>query len=397
MKLIKLLEWRKISLPFVAFVFNLLRLNPFRSRQIWLFGCWRGQKYDDNSKFLFEYVNKNHSNVRCIWLTHNKQFVKMIRSFGFEAYLTGSLRGAFYSLRCGVAIMTNGLDDFGKIPLVGGAKIVALWHGVGGFKKIYNENYSGYKLMLKKSLDSFFSWVYRDFSVSTSEYTLERIMEQFSVKQNSVVITGQPRNDLFQKPLDRNKIISGIQAEKYAKVVLYMPTYRISRHSGKDVVKDILNSLIACEKFKLNLVWNNVLFLVKLHPLTDFKTESVIPNIKVLKDNDVASVQHLLMVADVLVTDYSSCCVDYALLKRPIIFYVPDETDYLSYSSLNDAYFKVVREKARNEADLVSMLSTENLNQTNMLNDLFEDKSIAGTCYSENVYQMICDKCGVKR
>lgn len=391
----KLLEWRKISLPMMGILFRVQKLVPFRSKNLWAFGCWMGKKYDDNAKFLFEYVNKNHPKVRCIWLTRNKNVVAQVRQLGYEAYLSSSLKGVMVSLRCGAAIMTNGLDDFGAVPLVGGAKVFALWHGVGGFKKIYNENYSGLKLKIKRAVDAIFNWVGRDISLGTSEYTAERVMEQFDVKRGSIVITGQPRNDLFREKMERSSLVSNVNFDSYSKVVLYMPTYRVSPNTHKDVVKDILQELSSSEKFQDYLKKENVLFLVKLHPLTQFAIESDNCHFLVLGDKQVRSVQHLLMAADCLVTDYSSCSVDYALLNRPIVFYVPDEADYLSYSSLNDAYCRVVKERAKTVDELVALIESGNMTQTNLLNDLFEDKSIAGTCFSENMYCAICRACGI--
>lgn len=395
MKFSKMLEWRKFSLPFVCVVFHLLKLNPFRSRRVWLFGCWIGRKFDDNSKYLFEHVCKNYPEIRCIWITRNPKVCEQVRALGYECYVSSSLKGIVAMLRGGVAIMTNGLDDFSPIPFIGGAKIVALWHGVGGFKKIYNENYSGLKLLFKKTVDRFFSWVHRDVSLGTSEYTAERVMEQFGVSRDSIVITGQPRNDIFHEGVNQKDVLKNVLDADYSKVVLYMPTYRVDPNSGADVVRGILENLVVNEKFLNYLKRDNILFLVKLHPLTQFKMDAPIRNFKILGDKDVASVQHLLMASDCLVTDYSSCCVDYALMKRPVVFFVPDEREYLSYSSLNDAYPRAVQEKAMNAEELVEQLSAGKMDQANLLNEIFEDPSIAGTCYSENTYRKICEKCKV--
>ena len=396
MKLSKIFEWRKFSLPFVGVLFHALKWIPLRDKSLWVFGCWKGKKYDDNAKFLFEYVNKNHPNIRCVWITREESVARKVRELGFEAYCASSLKGIQIMLCCGVAVMTNGLDDFCAVPLVGGAKVVALWHGVGGFKKIYNENYSGNKLKVKRAVDAFFSWVGRDISLGTSEYTAERVMEQFDVKRESIVITGQPRNDLFREKMAKSALVSNVDFESFSKVVLYMPTYRVSPNTHRDVVKDILQDLSSSEKFQDYLKKENILFLVKLHPLTQFAMESNNRHFQVLGDKQVKSVQHLLMAADCLVTDYSSCSVDYALLNRPIVFYVPDEADYLSYSSLNDAYSRVVTDKAMTADDLVTKISAEDTVSTKRLNDLFEDKSIVGTCYSENMYRAICRECYIE-
>lgn len=53
-----------------------------------------------------------------------------------------------------------------------------------------------------------------------------------------------------------------------------------------------------------------------------------------------------MAIADMLVTDYSSCFVDYALLNRPIVFYTPDETDFLKQSeSMEQEYFDYAKQK----------------------------------------------------
>ena len=39
-------------------------------------------------------------------------------------------------------------------------------------------------------------------------------------------------------------------------------------------------------------------------------------------------VQELMLISDIMITDYSSMVFDYACLKRPIFFYLYDEADY---------------------------------------------------------------------
>ena len=47
-----------------------------------------------------------------------------------------------------------------------------------------------------------------------------------------------------------------------------------------------------------------------------------------MKDLSDESLGDLLYVADVLVTDYSSCFYDCLLLQKPVVFYVPDKVEY---------------------------------------------------------------------
>ena len=62
---------RKIFYIIKSLIYLFSRILP-KDENIWLFGAWFGEKYADNSKYLFEYVNKNLPSVRAIWLTKNE-------------------------------------------------------------------------------------------------------------------------------------------------------------------------------------------------------------------------------------------------------------------------------------------------------------------------------------
>ena len=62
------------------FVYWFSQLVP-KKKGIWIFGAWKGKKYGDNSKYLFEYINKNVTEIRPIWLTRNRQAFDLIKLF----------------------------------------------------------------------------------------------------------------------------------------------------------------------------------------------------------------------------------------------------------------------------------------------------------------------------
>lgn len=85
---------RKWSLPLNMILFNLCRLNPFRNKKIWVFGGVEGKKFDDNSRYMFEYINSHHSDtIRAIWLTRKKATAQLVRDLGYEAYTFYSAKG----------------------------------------------------------------------------------------------------------------------------------------------------------------------------------------------------------------------------------------------------------------------------------------------------------------
>lgn len=388
---------RKWALPINIIIFNLSRLIPFRNKRLWIYGAREGDKYDDNSKYMFEYMNEKYSDeIRSVWFTDNDDTFNLLCDKGYEVYFNSSWKGKLIQMRAGVALYCHGLMDFGSIPLVGGTELVALWHGLG-FKRIYNGKYSGIKLGLKKFLDRFFSWTYRTLTPVTSEYAKEWSNRMFTLRYNEIKITGQPRNDAF-KSLSRKNILNSINISTHKNVIIYMPTYRMAS-LGKNAIKNIVVDLYNNKSLDRILTRTNSVFLVKLHPLTPHIELPVRENFIIFDYAAVESNHELMGVCDMLVTDCSSCFVDYALLNRPIIFYTPDEKDFLTNSEKMERDFFTISalNKAVTPEELAGKIENPSLDVVKVTNDFFEDQSIKGTCYSENVYRVISNKIGLNK
>lgn len=375
-----------------AVVFNLCRLVPFRDARLWVFGACVGKRYDDNSRALFEHVNRHHrGEVRAVWIACDARTVREIRGAGGEAYPVGSLHGKWLSLRCGAAFMTHGIDDFGTVPLVGGAEVVALWHGVG-FKKIYGATYHGVRAVAMKIANTVFSWTYRTVTCVTSEYTRWQFHESFGTDGNNTFITGQPRNDALRSGKPVGDVLRRLGVPVGKRVILYMPTYRWGKDGDKRM-EEIVREIMSCRELHAFLQREGYVFLIKLHPVTNIDCPRTDEEIRIL--DNVCSVQDLLRAGSCLITDYSSCFTDYALLDRPIIFYTPDFAEYMEKDKgMYEEYFSVCStnraDTPRQLVEMLSRLADGNLmKQTEVINDYFEDESIRGTCYSENVYRMV--------
>jgi len=138
-KFIELYKWAK------AAIIYRINKNKKRNKALWIFGCWGGMKYSDNSKYLFEYVCKEHPEIRAVWITVNKSVYEELISRGKEVYLANTPSANEIIKQAGVAFFTNSLNDFGDNPLLNGAKICALFHGVGfkdELRELENQNTS---------------------------------------------------------------------------------------------------------------------------------------------------------------------------------------------------------------------------------------------------------------
>ena len=372
----------KLVFPINVITFNLSRLLPFRSKRIWIFGAWAGKKYDDNSRYLFEYIDKSQSaKIRTVWLTRSPKVVNLVRDLGHEAYLGYSVKGVWLQLRAGVAFYTNSLNDFCLIPLVGGAEIGTAWHGMS-FKKIYNSKYHGWKYIVKKLFDHIYSRTYRTLSFVPSEQGRRWFVESFTLNPDNIFITGQPRNDILMQ-VSKQDVLNKMGLDPSKRIILYLPTYRHAA-LGKDAMQRIVEELYDDEEFKNMLKANNYLFLVKPHPVT--------PPLHTVSNN-----QELLACGDILVTDYSGGFIDFALLDRPIVFYTPDEEQFLAESEdIDSLFFEISKQNcAKTPHDLALKLTNPSTVACEATNGVWEDRRIKGTCYSENVFKVLASAVGL--
>ena len=381
----KKIDWkssRKWGWPLNVFLYNIQRLRPGRDKSIWVFGGREGHQYDDNSRYLFEYVNKHHPEIQTAWLCEKENLAQKVRNMGYNAYTFDSREGRRICKKAGVAIYSHGLIDFGSFPKVGGAFVVSLWHGVG-CKKIYNASYHGLYKVIKRTMDIFFSWTWRDLTIVTSDYTRWQFAQIFGLSDKNIVIAGQPRNDIFRQGLKKDVVLAKTNIDYTKNIVLYMPTYR-GFNMGKDAMERIVRDMYDSEKLNRTLDATDSILIVKLHPLTPHMDIPNRNNFMILDYGAVDDNQALLAVSDMLISDYSSCVVDYALQNRPIVFYMPDYDEFISQAeSLYDVFFDMCKyNRCASVDELCDKISNPSNEADEAINDIFEDKSIKGTCYS---------------
>ena len=387
---------RKVNWLGNAIWFNLSKFIFKRDPYLWVFGSLDGKKYDDNAKFLFEYVRNHHSDkVHPVWLAKDGKALEYVRNSGGEAYCFTSREGKRIARKAGVAIYTHALADFGNFPQVGGATLVFLGHGVG-FKQTYNSKRQGLDLFLKEQFDKIFSWIQRDITIATSVYNKRERMKIAGLKDDShIFITGQPRNDVLKQHIDRNKILRDLGIERGKKVVLYMPTYRRPMN-GRNTMENIIYRLYESNEMNKVLNEGNYVFIAKLHPLTPHIDIPKRDNFIILDFQAIKDTQEFQAVSDILITDFSSCCVDYALTGKPVIFYLPDEDWFTHHSEKVSEEFSEIsnKNKCSTPDKLAALIDNTSLAATQAINDLFEDPSTKGTCYSENVFRVIMNEIG---
>lgn len=344
-------------------LFNLLLFsisNIFKkNKNIWVFGAWYGLAYSDNSKYLFEYVNKHKKNIKAIWLTRNNKIVNLIRKKGYLAYHFNDIRSYYYCLKAGVAIFCLGrIYDLPTPYLSSKTKFVQLWHGIS-FKDvmrrketflrlkyfIYGAPYKNiffkkiivkiYNIFSKKRANQYEEIPYRyedvknySLFITKSQIGKKKLEDWGMIENSKIVITGYPRNDiLLSKKIIFNSLSKKLiqYKRKNYKIAIYMPTFR---EENNNELIEVLKSIKNIEK---KLLDRKLILLIKIHPVLKYiilekRIKLNIKNVIVVKEDDIYP---FLKMTDCLITDYSSIFNDYLLLNKPIIFFPFDKNKYI--------------------------------------------------------------------
>ena len=384
-------DFKSWAWPICAMLFNMSRLSLCRNKHLWVFGNCAGKLYDDNTKYLFEYVNTYYKGqINTVWFTNSEKTVKSLNAKGFCAVKNNTWTAYWILLRCGVAFYTHSLGDFGRLPLMGGAYVVTPWHGMG-FKNIYGSGWKGSGKIIRKIRDAVFNWVYCNCACLTSEYTREQFKVTLGIPKERIYITGQPRNDVLLNQNNRPAILKSMGLPTDKKIILYLPTYRNYFQQGP-TLDDIINDMMASKDLNSVIESENYLVVIKLHPWTaNLKLTHDNVNYRVLNADEVHSVQELLVCGDILVTDYSSCFIDFSLLLRPILFYIPDEEHYLKSSGgMADDYYRISKSCAsKNPKDLSELINKRPTNVAFETNSIFDDKRSHTGSFTRNVIDTV--------
>ncbi len=312
-----------------------------RKKNIWIFGAWNGQRFSDNSKYLFEHVSKSGDKIRAIWLTKNTKILTKLRGEGLECYLTNSFRGIYYSLKAKYIFVSCEKKDVNFL-LVSGAILIHLWHG-NPLKKIgLDDHYSAVNgFLYSKIIRYVFPMIYEfnyNYMVSNSKVFTPLMQSSYDLTINQILETGCPRNDVFYQPEKDDYNLGLLKKFPEARLVYYLPTFRNSKNPENIFTQpDFENDMV--EEFLEN---ENIVLINKGHYVESNKRQSQSSQhsrIIHLKDSDITSdINFMLKDADALITDYSSAFFDFLLTERPIIFAAFDLEDYMSKS--RELYFE---------------------------------------------------------
>ncbi len=327
---------------------------PIKKGQVvfWSHVC---TQYSCNPKYLSEYLQKHHTDSFTVfWLLDSR--IKKPHPNGTTFVPFPSFM-AMIILNTSEFVVTNWLTTphsfcWKKSPK---QKLIMTWHANMSLKKIEGDITQRLTTEYVKGIKRNSSFV--DLFLSGSKFTTDQIRRAFFY-EGEVLESGYPRDDILfdthKHKSIRNKVLSYYGVDEHNMVILYAPTFRDDYSLKYYNIQWGNVTSVFCEKYG-----KNVSVLIRLHPNffgKNIDMSSLFEGHNLYDATMYEDIQELIISSDILVTDYSSCMFDFALLRRPCFTYATDISDYnrgfyfeledlpFPFSKTNDELEKRIRE-----------------------------------------------------
>lgn len=330
---------QKLYVVVMSFVFKIWGAFLKTDDKLVLFVSFMGKNFNDSPKVLYDYMQSHseYNGYRCVWAFEHPENFPELDSIKIDtlAYFKMALKAKYWITNTNIE---RGLK-FKKKEQV----YLNTWHGIA--LKYIGNDCPGRK-------DYNFDSV--DYLTVSGDYDERVFKSAFNARESSYLRCGMPRNEELWladeniKTSMRKKL--GIQDGK--KVILYAPTWRESTDGGKSYsIKPPINF----DKWE-NELGDEYIVLFRAHHQTT-KVLGVEYNNFLRNVSDYPAVNDLMIVADILITDYSAIAFDYSILCRPIFCYAYDYDSYLAergtYFSIDDKY---PNKSCRTESELLQRI-----------------------------------------
>ncbi len=364
---------QKIYKVTVSYFFKILGFFLRIDSNILLFNG-HGNKYNDSPKEIFELLIKNseNSNFKIYWALDDpgKYTIDNCKKIKIDTlkYFVIALK-AKYWIAC--VNIERGLHFKKKKTIY-----LNTWHGTP-LKYVGNA--------VKGRKDFNFSKI--NYFCSAGEYESKIYINDFKVSEKSIINSGLPRNDiLYNYDLTyKNQILEKLGLPLDKKIILYAPTWRDSDDFGKSYS---IKPPIDYEKWKMHLN-NKYIVLMRAHSYTNSIYGVHFDGfIRDFSNYDV--VNDLIIVSDLLISDYSAMIFDYSITEKPIICYGYDYDKYKKDRGLYlDLQTELPNGVVKTEDDLLSLINNMNYDEQCQMTKLFKNKYLR---YGGNASEILVEK-----
>lgn len=328
------MQLKQLVKPVLTLIIRFFDLLPLKKNKI-IFSSFSARNFTDNPKYIAEEILKRNIDVDCVFVLDHEPVDTLPSGIRIVRYNT--LRYLYELATAKFWIDNTRKQDF--VVKRKGQIYIQTWHGALPLKKI-EKDISGIlsnKYIKTAKNDSKMI----DYLLTSSEFG-ENILKDSFWYEGKILITGSPRLDiLFQNNIQlKEKIRNELSLDNGVKYILYAPTFRDDGNT--DVYKIDFDKIIEKFSHRFGGKWK-VIF--RLHP--NIREKYIFLNENIIDASYYPDITNLYLIADCLITDYSSTMFDYALTGKPVFLYAPDSETYFSirhsYFDLEDLPFELCK------------------------------------------------------
>ena len=299
---------------FLKVIYFFLKLLPTNAKKI-VFISRQTDDVNTDFKMIKEEIEKRDQNIKMVFLCKRIP-KKPLKSL---LYFFTILRQMYYLATSRLAIIDSYCIPVCILKHKKTLFVLQIWHSIGKIKK------SGYQ-----TLDTSSGRSSKIAKIMCMHQNYDKILAGgeafdpfyeagFKVKKDKLLHYGLPRIDYL---LNNEKKLKKEIYEKYPqfknkKIVYYAPTFRTYEVDGPKKMFDNYNE-------------KDFILIVRGHPNQKIEIDSS----KIYECLEFKSTE-LLTVADYVITDYSSICLEAAILNKKLLFYIYDYAKYMSENGIN--------------------------------------------------------------
>lgn len=308
------------------------QLIPVDNKTV-IFISFHGRGYSDNPRAIYEAMKKDErfNDYRFIWFIkkHKKKGIKIegaeIKEYLSIPYFYYMSKAKYWIINCKMPEYMKKKDEQIYLQTWHGTPLKRLGHDIQVSEDTtfyrsgmsYEEMCRTYDVDVEKY----------NYMISPNSFCTEVFQSAFGINRERLIETGYPRNDFItnataEEVLELKKKYN-VPLDK--KVLLYAPTWRDNSYVASGYTFELKADFM---KWK-EVLGEEYVVLFKPHYLIINKQASD-PKLEgfLIPVQAEAEINELYVMSDCMITDYSSVFYDYAVLNRPIYFFMYDLEDY---------------------------------------------------------------------
>lgn len=312
---------KKVFYIVYAVVFHICRIFPLNKNKI-TFLSPHNENFNDSLGAVAQEIIRR-DDFRVIFVSGNA--LKIDKSS--IAAILKSIKNAlafftvkvFHLATSAYVFLNDNFMPMGNLRFSSKAVITQLWHAEGAFKKFGLDIEQPEEVRkLEKAGNEKLTYV-----VCSSEGVAPIYAGAFGVSEYKVLPLGSARSDYFAKNINVERLRADFDKRypkcKGKKLALYAPTFR--DHPADD---ERILSNFDIKAFN-DRFGEDYALLIRLHPQVHADTTQLDGATDVCNYEDTLE---LMRLCDLLITDYSSICMDFAIQDKPVYFYAFDLERY---------------------------------------------------------------------